>query len=35
MGYGCALAWIFTLILLILTYTQVKLSGRWVYYAGQ
>ncbi len=34
MGYGSALAWIFVLILLALTYGQLSLSRRWVYYAG-
>jgi multiple sugar transport system permease protein len=32
MGYGSALAWIFAVVLLILTYAQMSLSGRWVYY---
>jgi len=35
MGYGCALAWIFALILLILTYLQIRFSDRWVYYASR
>ena len=34
MGYGSALAWIFALILVCLTVIQLKLSGRWVFYAG-
>jgi multiple sugar transport system permease protein len=34
MGYACALAWIFTVILLIFTVVQVRLANRWVYYAG-
>jgi multiple sugar transport system permease protein len=34
MGYGSALAWIFVVVLLIFTYTQLVLSRRWVYYAG-
>jgi multiple sugar transport system permease protein len=34
LGYGCALAWIFALILLVFTYIQVSSSRRWVYYAG-
>jgi multiple sugar transport system permease protein len=34
MGYGSALAWIFVVIVLILTFVQLKLSQRWVYYAG-
>lgn len=35
MGYASALAWIFTLVVLALTYTQLRLSRRWVYYAGE
>jgi multiple sugar transport system permease protein len=35
MGYAAALAWIFFVIVLAITYVQVKLSGRWVYYAGE
>jgi multiple sugar transport system permease protein len=35
MGYGTALAWIFTLIVLIFTLLQLRLSERWVYYVGQ
>jgi multiple sugar transport system permease protein len=34
MGYGSALAWLFVVILLIFTYVQLRLSRRWVYYAG-
>lgn len=34
MGYGSALAWIFVIILLIFTLIQLRLSNRWVYYAG-
>lgn len=34
MGYGAALAWIFVIILLVFTYTQLVASRRWVYYAG-
>jgi multiple sugar transport system permease protein len=34
MGYAAALAWIFFVIVLVITYLQVRLSGRWVYYAG-
>lgn len=32
MGYASALAWIFFLIIFALTYLQIKLSNRWVYY---
>ena len=35
MGYGSALAWILFLWVLFLTAVQSKLSGRWVYYAGE
>ena len=34
MGYASALAWIFTVMVLILTIIQFKFSERWVYYAG-
>lgn len=32
MGYASALAWIFFLIIFVLSYAQIKLSDRWVYY---
>ncbi len=35
MGYASALAWIFVLILLAFTYFQMRMSKRWVYYAGE
>jgi multiple sugar transport system permease protein len=35
MGYASALAWIFFLVVLVLTAIQFKLSGGWVYYAGE
>ena len=35
MGYGTALAWIFTIVVLFFTIIQLRLSDRWVYYAGQ
>jgi len=35
MGYGSALAWLFAVVLLIFTYLQMSLSGRWVYYGGE
>jgi multiple sugar transport system permease protein len=35
MGYASALAWIFTLILLILTAIQFRISRHWVYYEGE
>ena len=35
MGYASALAWIFMLVLLVLTVIQFYFSSRWVYYEGQ
>ena len=35
MGYASALAWIFFVIVLAFTWIQVKLSGKWVYYAAE
>ena len=35
MGYASALAWIFTIVLLVFTFIQMKTSDRWVYYAGE
>lgn len=35
MGLASALAWIFLLVVLCFTLLQVKLSGRWVFYAGE
>ncbi len=32
MGYASALAWIFTLILVVITVAQLRFSRRWVYY---
>jgi multiple sugar transport system permease protein len=32
MGYASALAWIFFVIIFVLSYIQIKLSNRWVYY---
>lgn len=34
MGYASAMAWVFLIIVLILTLIQFRLSNRWVYYAG-
>lgn len=34
MGYGSALAWLFAIALLLLTYLQMRASKSWVYYAG-
>jgi multiple sugar transport system permease protein len=35
MGYASALAWIFTLILLVLTAVQFRASRHWVHYEGE
>jgi multiple sugar transport system permease protein len=35
MGYASALAWIFTVILVVLTVIQLRFSRRWVYYEGE
>lgn len=35
MGYASALSWLFFLILFILTYLQFRISGSWVFYAGE
>jgi len=35
MGYASALSWVFLIILFILTLLQFRLSGRWVFYAGE
>lgn len=34
MGYACALAWLFFVILVTFTYVQFRASGRWVFYGG-
>ena len=34
MGYACALAWLMFVVLLGFTIIQLRLSDRWVYYAG-
>ena len=34
MGYAAAMAWVFFLIILVLTLVQFRFSNRWVYYAG-
>ncbi|MBA2449457.1 MAG: sugar ABC transporter permease [Chloroflexi bacterium] len=34
MGYASALAWIFLVVVLVLTVAQFRLSDRWVFYAG-
>ncbi len=35
MGYASALAWVFFVILLALTFVQLRLSKAWVYYEGE
>jgi len=35
MGYASALSWVFFLVICVLTFIQFKLSGRWVFYAGE
>lgn len=35
MGYASALAWIFLVIVLILTWVQFRTSARWVHYEGE
>jgi multiple sugar transport system permease protein len=35
MGYASALAWMFTLLIVALTWIQMKTSRSWVYYAGE
>ena len=34
MGYACALAWFFTIVIVSLTLIQQRLSERWVFYYG-
>jgi multiple sugar transport system permease protein len=34
MGYASALAWLLALVVFVLTFIQIRLSGRWVYYQG-
>ena len=34
MGYASALSWLFMVILFVITYSQFKLSGQWVFYPG-
>ncbi len=35
MGYASALAWLFALLIMSLTWIQLRLSRTWVYYAGE
>ncbi len=34
MGMGSALAWVFFMVVMVLTYIQLKLARSWVYYEG-
>ena len=34
MGYAAAMAWVFFVIVLVLTAIQFAVSNRWVFYAG-
>jgi len=35
MGYASAMAWVLFVIILILTFIQLRLSKKWVYYEGE
>lgn len=35
MGYASALSWLLFIILIVFTYLQFRLSGSWVFYAGE
>lgn len=34
MGYASALAWVFTIVVVFLTFLQLKASDKWVFYSG-
>ena len=34
LGYGCTLAWVLAVILMALSYAQIRISKSWVYYAA-
>jgi len=34
MGYASAMAWLLFVIIMILTFIQIRVSKRWVYYEG-
>ena len=34
-GYACALAWLFFIVLFAFTYVQFRSASRWVYYEGE
>ncbi|MFL5725830.1 MAG: carbohydrate ABC transporter permease [Chloroflexota bacterium] len=35
MGYASALAWLLFIVIMIITFIQIRLSKRWVYYEGE
>ena len=35
MGYAAALAWLFAVLIIVLTWLQLKTSRAWVYYGGE
>ncbi len=35
MGYASALAWLFAILIIALTWIQLRLANSWVYYAGE
>jgi len=35
MGYASALAWVLFVVIMIITFIQIRLSRRWVYYEGE
>jgi ABC-type sugar transport system permease subunit len=35
MGYASALAWLFALLIIVLTWVQMRLARSWVYYGGE
>jgi ABC-type sugar transport system permease subunit len=35
MGYASALSWMFFILVMIVTFFQFRVSGRWVFYAGE
>jgi multiple sugar transport system permease protein len=35
MGYASALSWMFFIIVMLITFLQFRVSGRWVFYAGE
>jgi multiple sugar transport system permease protein len=35
MGYASALSWMFFILVMLITFLQFRVSGRWVFYAGE